>query len=141
MSLDLTSLAKAVDALEAAVKVAGDAAFMSKLSREQSDTIRSGVVQSFEFTYELCWKFIQRWLKENQSLEEAALPRTRKDLFRMAARHGLLEDAEPWFEYGDARNMTSHTYDRDKARTVAEVAGRFASDARALLTRLESMHD
>ena len=74
---------------------------MSGLSKEQADTIRANVIQNFEFTYELCWKFIQRWLRENRFLEEASLPRTRKDLFRMAARHGLIEHPERWFDYGE----------------------------------------
>lgn len=141
MALDLTSLEKAVESMKAAANVASDKGFMSRLSAEQSDTVRAGVIQNFEFTYELCWKFIQRWLKENKHLEEADLPRTRKELFRMAARHGLIDHPERWFDYGNARNITAHIYDANKARVVYEAATRFVADAKAFLDRLERMND
>jgi len=43
------------------------------------------------------------------------LPRTRKELFRVAARDGLVRDPLIWFGFGDARNLTTHTY-KEKAR-------------------------
>ena len=141
MRLDLGSIAKAIDSLDDAVKVAKDTDFMSELSKEQADTIRAGVIQNFEFTYELCWKFMQRWLRENRFLEEASLPRTRKDLFRMAARHGLIEHPERWFDYGDARNITAHVYDANKAKIVYEAAIKFIVDAKELFRRLEAVND
>ncbi|MFH0799717.1 MAG: nucleotidyltransferase substrate binding protein [Pseudomonadota bacterium] len=141
MTLDLTSLEKAAGSLDAAVAVASDGSFMSRLTAEQTDTVRAGVIQNFEFTYELCWKFIQRWLKEHQHLEDAALPRTRKDLFRLAAKHGLIDSPERWFDYGDARNITAHTYDHQKAQIVYDAAIKFAKDARALLKRLGALNE
>jgi nucleotidyltransferase substrate binding protein (TIGR01987 family) len=102
--------------------------------------LRAGVIQNFEFTFELCWKFIQRWIILNKTPEDAE-PFTRKDLFRMAARYGLVEDPLRWFEYGDARNLASHAYDEDKARQVFETAVRFLDDARNLLDRLEKSND
>lgn len=44
--------------------------------------------------YEQCWKFIQRWNSENQSPEDADIPRTRKELFRVAARLELISDPQ-----------------------------------------------
>lgn len=141
MKLDVTSLEKAVFAFDSAVHVANDHSFMAGLTQEQSDTIRSGVIQSFEFTYELCWKFIQRWLKEHRHLEEAEHPRTRKELFRLAAKQGLIEHPEKWFDYGDARNITSHTYDRKTAMLVHEVANNFLGDAKIFLKKLKEKND
>lgn len=141
MVLNLTSLEKAVESLDDAVKVSLDHGFMSKLSQEQADTVRAGVIQNFEFTYELCWKFIQRWLKEHKHSEDADHPRTRKDLFRIAAKSGLIDEPERWFDYGDARNITAHTYDRNTAQVVHGVALRFAKDAKELLSRLEKLND
>lgn len=108
---------------------------------DQEEVIRAGVIQNFEFTYELCWKFMQRWLKDNQNREEAGLPRTRKELFRMAARYELIKDPLPWFEYGDARNLTAHTYNEDKAEIVFKQAVQFVDDARYLLEQLERLND
>lgn len=140
MALDLTSLRKAVNSLNQAIKVA-NAMIKGSVDTDQEEVIRAGVIQNFEFTYELCWKFMQRWLKDNQNREEASLPRTRKELFRMAARYGLIKGPLPWFEYGDARNLTAHTYNEDKAEIVFKQAVQFVDDARYLLEQLERLND
>ena len=137
MTLDLSSLRLAVDAFERSLKVSEDKDFMSRLDEDQKDTIRAGVIKNFEVAYETCWKFMQRWLKENASAEESEFPRTRKELFRLAARNGLIKDPTVWFDYGDARNLTSHTYNEEKAEAVYESAKGFIVDARYLLERLE----
>jgi nucleotidyltransferase substrate binding protein (TIGR01987 family) len=141
MKLDLSSLRKAVESLEKTIKVAGNQELAAKLDEDAKDAIRAGVIQNFEFTYELCWKFIRRWLKENADVEEAEHPRTRKELFRLAAHFGLIKEPLSWFSYGDARNLTSHTYDEDKAETVYETAVDFIKDAKYLLDRLQELND
>lgn len=133
MILDLSSLRKAVVSLEKALKVSA----LNISSPDVKETLRAGVIQNFEFTYELCWKFIQRWLKENEPSDEINLPRTRKDLFRKAADKGLIKDPVPWFEFADARNLTSHAYDEEKAEIVYQSAKRFILDAQYLLKQLE----
>jgi nucleotidyltransferase substrate binding protein (TIGR01987 family) len=141
MKLDLSSLQKAVESLEKTIKVAGNQDLAAELDNDAKDAIKAGVIQNFEFTYELCWKFIRRWLKENADVEEAEYPRTRKEIFRLAARFGLIKEPMSWFSYGDARNLTSHTYDEDKAETVYETAVDFIEDAKYLLERLQELND
>ena len=136
MILDLSSLIKAVKSLDKILNIALSNK-MDKLDQDLKDAVRAGVIQNFEFTYELCWKFMQRWLKENQNKEEANFPRTRKDLFRIAAKCGLIKDPESWFVYGDARNLTAHTYSEDTAEIVFEAAVKFIGDAKYLLSKLE----
>ena len=133
MKLDLSSLRKAVKSLENTLEVANDKDFMSGLSDNQKDAIRAGVIQNFEVAYEFCWKYIQRWLKENAAGGEAEFPRARKELFRMAARYGLIKDPLPWFSFGDARNLTAHTYNEADAIAAFEMAARFLPDAKALV--------
>lgn len=139
MSLDITSLKKAVDALERSLRVADENA--TSEDENLLETLQAGVIQNFEVAYEQSWKFIQRWLKENQSPDEADYPRTRKELFRMAARYKLVNDPEPWFSYGDARNLTSHTYDVSQATQIFACAKLFFADAKALVEKLETLND
>jgi nucleotidyltransferase substrate binding protein (TIGR01987 family) len=137
--LDLTSLRKATEALERSLNAAR--AGMESFGPDLRETVRAGVIQHFEVAYEQCWKFIQRWLREDRTPEEAHHPRSRRELFRMAARYGLIPDPLPWFAYGEARNLTSHTYSEEEAAAVYETAQLFVEDAKALLHRLESGND
>ena len=141
MKLDLSSLQKAIESLEKTINVAENKTFTTGLDEDVKDTLKAGVIQNFEFTFELCWKFIRRWLSDNASVEEAEQPRTRKELFRLAARFGLISDPLSWFSYGDARNLTSHTYDENKAETVYETAVDFLEDAKDFLKRLQERND
>lgn len=139
MSLSLNSLKKSIDALHRSVKISDTE--MKDLHPNLQETVRAGVIQNFEVAYEQSWKMIQRWIKENRSAEEAENPRTRKDLFRMAARDGLISDPLLWFGYGESRNLTAHTYDQDKAEEVFQTARKFVVDAQYLLDQLGQMND
>src|SRR5690349_7728183 len=110
MAIEYTSLEKALVALERSLRAARESENMPQLDDAFRETLRAGVIQKFEVAYEQCWKLLQRWIRENRSPEDADQPRTRKELFRMAAREGLIDDPLPWFDYGDARNLPSHTY-------------------------------
>ncbi len=139
MALDLTSLQKAVSSLERAIKVA-EVMIKGVVDTDQEEVIRAGVIQNFEFTYELCWKFMKRWLELNvggATLDGA----TRKELFRMAAESQLISDVDDWMEYHEARNETSHTYDNDKADDVYKISLKFSDDAKQLLAILEKKND
>ncbi len=140
MVLELSSLQKAVISLERAVKVATSNEKMDKLDENQKDTIRAGVIQNFEFTYELCWKFMKRWLEANVN-RESVDGVTRKELFRIAAENCLIKDVPAWFNYHKARNQTTHIYDNKIAEDVFAVAVLFVIDAKALLKVLEAKND
>ena len=135
MELDLSSLRKAVDSLDRALKVAAGPA-----TAGQAEVLRAGVIQNFEFTYELCWKFMKRWLEANSG-GPAVDGATRKELFRLAAESRLITGVENWFKYHAARNETAHTCDPDKAGEIFALAGPFAVDARKLLETLERRND
>lgn len=139
MPLELESLKKAIDALRRAVRAADEN--IAGLNADLQDTVKAGVVHNFKVTYELCWKFIQRWIRNNLSPEDADFPRSRKELFRIAARSGLVSDPIPWFEFGEARNLTSHTCDAEQAAAAYEAARRFLPHAEELLARLEQRND
>lgn len=140
MPLQLDSLKKAVSAMQRALAKSEDAAFMRRMDDVTRDVIRSGVIQHFEFTYELCWKYMKRWLESNVSVT-AADGVTRRELFRQAAEQRLITDVERWMRYHDARNRTSHTYESDTADEVYDVTHGFAHDASELLKALEARND
>ncbi len=100
-----------------------------------NELYRDGVIQRFEYTMDLAWKLIQRYLKIIAQVDESVI-RTKKDIFREAARLKIIADAEKWIGHYEARNETSHTYNPETAKTVFERAGLFLPDAKKLLEAL-----
>jgi len=141
MKLDLSSLRKALRSLERAVRISGEKIEDAGTPADEIELLKAGVIQNFEFTFELCWKFIQRWIRENRTPEDADHPRSRRELFRLAAQYGLISDPLPWFDFSEKRNLTSHTYDEQTAQAVYESAIRFLPDAQYLCQRLEESND
>ena len=139
MALELNSLRKAVDSLERAIRVAQNN-IKGPVDTDHEEVIRAGVIQNFELTYELCWKFMKRWLEGNAS-GAVVDGVTMKELFRMAAERQLIADVDPWFGYHRNRNRTTHTYEPSMANEVYESAVRFLGDARKLLEILEAKND
>jgi len=84
------------------------------LDLPKSDIIRDSVIQRFEFTVELSWKGLQRYLKAS-GISESLTP---KNTFREAAKLGVVSDPEAWIRFIDARNLSSHTYKESLAEEV-----------------------
>jgi nucleotidyltransferase substrate binding protein (TIGR01987 family) len=139
MALELTSLRKALQSLQNALRVASPDE-LEKFEKEQAEVLKAGVIQNFEFSYELCWKFMRRWLKENLS-PAVTDGITRRELFRMAAEQRLIDDVEQWMRYHDARNLSSHTYLPEVADEVYRSAFDFHEAARKLLRAMEERND
>jgi nucleotidyltransferase substrate binding protein (TIGR01987 family) len=137
MPLELDGLRKALLSLEEAIKRTSDPALLSTQDEFGVCMFKAAVIQYFEISYELCWKLIQRWLSANVPGDESALPRTRKDLFRIAARHGLIQAPEHWFGYAEARNRTSHIYSAEISQAVYELAISFLPEGKVLLRNLD----
>lgn len=98
--------------------------------------LRDGIIQRFEYTFELAWKMIQRVLRFLGHSEQEKLM-SKKDIFRLAAQKGLLDSPEDWFIFLEARNETVHMYNPDVADHVFNVARTFPTQARELLTKLK----
>lgn len=116
---------------------------MASPGQDLFETLRAGVIQQFEVSYELCWKLMDRWLQANRRNNhgDPETTRTRKDLFRAAWANQLIQSPEPWFEYAEARNLTTHTYSEEQADQAYRLATRFVHDARFALARLKACDD
>lgn len=104
------------------------------------ETLRAGVIQNFQVAYEQCWKMMKRWLEHNVS-EIQVDGVTRRELFRIAAEHLLIDDVDRWMTFHQARNEMTHTYDGDVAQDVARVAGIFLRQATQFCEQLEARND
>lgn len=104
------------------------------LDEPYSDLIRDATIQRFEYSVELSWKTLKRFLKIVYEVDEAAV----RELFRKAERFGVVESAGQWIIYIEKRNLTSHTYNENTAQEVYQVITPFYLDAIKLL---EAMKD
>jgi nucleotidyltransferase substrate binding protein (TIGR01987 family) len=138
--LDFSALSKAIVTLNEALEAFNNEELRTRLTVGQFNTLRAGVVQTFEFTYELSWKMIKRWLDMNLGAVYIDGV-TRRELFRRAAEHQLIDDVDEWMMFHYLRNLTSHSYDEKVANEVCEGAKRFSSSAQTLLTNLEAQND
>jgi nucleotidyltransferase substrate binding protein (TIGR01987 family) len=131
MTLDFSSLAKAVARLEE-----GLARYRADTSDEQ---IRDGLIQRFEFTYDLTHKMVRRALEQRAANPEEIRIMGFPNLIRTANESGLVgSEWGVWHRYREMRNITSHTYDEAKAREVAGTIPAFLVDAKDVLARLQA---
>jgi nucleotidyltransferase substrate binding protein (TIGR01987 family) len=118
--LNLAPLVKAVDSLRDA------------LAQPKNPYTRDATIQLFEYTFELSWKALRRYLAAEAAVDVFNL----KELFRQAGRQGIIANVESWFAYLKGRNLTSHTYNEKTAEETYKLAAAFLDDAQALLNEL-----
>jgi nucleotidyltransferase substrate binding protein (TIGR01987 family) len=116
VALDLSAFRSALASLRKAVT--------RSQAEPADDEVRDSIIQRFEYTYELAWKMLKRYLAQEGVSEVTTF--SQRDLYREAAARGLLEDPVVWFGYQKARTETSHTYNADKAREVHAPQGGLA---------------
>ncbi len=99
--------------------------------------MRDGLVQRFEFTYELSHRMIKRYLEYAAASIGPFSPLVFADLIRTANEHGLLlGDWTSWRHFRDMRGKTSHSYDEEIALEVVADIPRFLEEAVYLRDRL-----
>ncbi|MDR1255052.1 MAG: nucleotidyltransferase substrate binding protein [Puniceicoccales bacterium] len=135
--LDLTPLRDTIASLERAITVGKE---IHHTNSSVQEVVQAGIIKNFEIVYDMCRKFMQRWLRVNQANDVDHM-RTRKDLFRLAAKHQLIRDPQAWFLYGEARSLTTHTYQKAQAAKIYQLAPQFLPDAQFLLYQIECMND
>jgi nucleotidyltransferase substrate binding protein (TIGR01987 family) len=84
---------------------------------------KEGVVQRFEFTFELAWKTLKDFL-EAEGLTVS--PITPRQTLKEAHTAKILSDAQVWIDMLDHRNLLSHAYDEAVfEEAVDAIAGKY----------------
>lgn len=131
MILELSSFDNAILRLDEGIQ---------RYQKDITDTqIRDGLIQRFEFTYELSHKMLKRFLEFTSpspaTIDELAF----QDLIRTGNEQGLLlSDWTHWKKYREMRSRTSHTYDESVALQVIAEIPAFLQEARFLNKQLHS---
>ena len=128
MQLDFSSFVTAVTRLDEGLKryelATGDA------------LIRDGLIQRFEFAYDLAHKMLRRQLEAVSANPDQVDRLSFADLIRSVSEQGLVtSDWSVWRTWREMRSTTSHSYDEAKAlQVVAGIPG-FLAEAQDLAER------
>lgn len=103
-----------------------------------SDLEKEGLIQRFEYTYELAWKTLQDFLRYKGYVDFAGPNAT----LSLALRDGYLTDADGWRKMKKSRELMSHTYDEARADDVAaDILGGYVHLLEQLAIRLSAEQD
>ncbi len=111
---------------------------LARYHQDTNDTqIRDGLIQRFEFTYDLGYKTLKRYLESVSATPSEYDSISFADLIRSANEQGLLlGDWPKWRQYRHLRNQTSHTYDETIALSVVKHIPEFLQEIVFLQNKL-----
>ena len=130
MAINTDFLVRCVNTLETAYTLLGTRGQDDELY----DIFRAAAVKEFEIVLEQSGSLLKRRLRPYFASNQFADRLAFKDVFRHAARHGLIsvDASERWMDYRDNRNDTAHDYGEGFAETTIGLLDRFIRDARDL---------
>ncbi len=86
------------------------------LQIEEPDEVQiDGIIQRFEFTFELAWKTIKEYLEFMGMAGDMVGPR---GVLKVAFEEGIIYDGDNWIKMMEARNNMSHRYDYEESRNI-----------------------
>lgn len=80
-----------------------------------NDLEKEGVIQRFEYTFELSWNTLKDRLEYDGVLMHSVTPRS---VIRTAIATGLVADGQTWMNMLEDRRNTSHRYDAGLLESV-----------------------
>lgn len=91
---------------------------IARYQASPSDTLyRDGLIQRFEFTFELAWKSLKEYLEDQGMVLTIVSPRS---VLKEAYATGIIDNPDIWNEAVDSRNLMSHIYDEETAISIAD---------------------
>jgi len=117
-------LSRAIEQLEASLSMNID-----------SDLLKAGCIQYFEFCFELAWKTIKRFAQD-EGQNECNSP---KAALKQAFSNGWIDDEKTWLDMLTARNRMSHTYNAQDALVVFNSLDSYLAALQALLEKLKAI--
>ena len=101
-----------------------------------TDYMQDAAIQRFEFSIELYWKVLKKFLSYEKV--DAATPR---DVFKKAFQSALIEDESVWLSMLDARNNVAHVYKEEDARRVFSNIGGYFRVMESTYGRLQKRYE
>ena len=89
------------------------------------------LIKRFEFTYEMSWKALKRYL-EFLGFE----PKSPRGTFKEAYAQQIITDEDVWLDMIEQRNLSSHIYDESEIEEILEKKEKYKEAFLALKTKL-----
>ena len=86
-------------------------ALSEKSLANMSDLEKEGVIQRFEYTFELAWKTVKDFLLYQGVVLDQTTPRS---VIKQAFSDGVIKEGQIWIDMLDNRNLMSHTYNFER---------------------------
>ncbi|OGX11180.1 MAG: hypothetical protein A2351_02925 [Omnitrophica bacterium RIFOXYB12_FULL_50_7] len=104
------------DEIQYSLEKLGKALASLKEGAEQAadDLSKDGVIQRFEFTFELLWKTLRIFLEEVKGIQV----RNPKDSLKAAFKEGLIDDEKVFLNMLEDRNRSSHIYNKEESQEI-----------------------
>lgn len=83
---------------------------------EELDLDREGIIQRFEYTFELFILTLQDFLKFTGENSEELYGK--RGVLKKALKNNLIKDHDGWRKMLESRNLTSHTYNEETADEI-----------------------
>ena len=88
-----------------------------EISIDKNDLALDAAIQRFEFSFELFWKTLKVLLIEVGGIRI----NSPKQVLKEAFSQGWINEEQKWLDLLDARNLTSHVYNEQKAHAIYEL--------------------
>jgi nucleotidyltransferase substrate binding protein (TIGR01987 family) len=105
---------------------------LKAIAQPENEFIRDSVIQRFEFTFELCWRTLQRFLEFDRPLPDTST----RTILREALAQNLIADLDTWFAFQKNRNLTSHIYSEEMSIDIYNEVKKFPPVCEALILKL-----
>ena len=103
-----------------------------KQTRDELD--KDGVIQRFEFTFELLWKALKIYLEY-----QGVIVKTPRDSFVEAFRINLFDDEKIFLDMLEDRNNTSHIYDKVSSEKIFNrIKKNYSSEIAKIIEQLKN---
>ncbi len=86
-------------------------------TRELSYLEKQGLIQAFEFTFELSWKVLKDFLEYKGNSDKIYGSR---DAITSAVSVNLIKNSHNWIQMIKSRNLTSHIYDEELIEDIIQ---------------------
>lgn len=102
--------------------------------QDLSDLEKEGIIQRFEYTFELAWKTLKDYLDYTGIVLEQITPRS---VIKAAFNAKIIADGQAWIDMLSQRNLMAHTYHQEYfEHAISNIVGSHFSALRQVFTYL-----